>query len=294
MFRFIFRPVSRIAQRHIGLLAALLVFPCGMYVHAQAPIVDEPGYTPTLTFDVATIRPAQPPDANFHVTVSSPPHSSRFEVTNLPIKALLQIAYGFDAPVVGAPDWVANTFYTIQARSDEAADARLAQLTVNEVRLEKRNALRVLLAERFGLKTHLETRNTSIYNLVVDKGGVKMQVVPTPPPPADGAAPPPPPPTDVQAHGSQHGLEFDATNASMRAVAGVLSSMVEAPVVDKTGLTGFYNYTLQFGRDWSERDPESWPSIFTAVQEQLGLKLEAVHESVPNLVVDRITKPTEN
>jgi len=285
----------RIAQRHIGFCAALLVFQCGLYLHAQAPIVEEPNYTPTLTFDVATIRPAPPPNATFHVSVSSPPHSSRFEATNLPIKALLQIAYGFDAPVVGAPDWVANTFYTIQARSDEAADARLARLTNNEVRLEKRNAIRLLLAERFGLKTHLETRNTSIYNLVVANGGVKMQAVP--PPPADGDAPPPPPPpppSDVQAHGSQHGLEFDGSNASMRAIAGALSSMVEAPVVDQTGLTGAYNYTLQFGRDWSEHDPDSWPSIFTAVQEQLGLKLEAVHESVPNLVVDHITKPTEN
>jgi uncharacterized protein (TIGR03435 family) len=283
-----------IAQRHIGFCAALLVFQCGLYLHAQTPIVEEPNYTPTLTFDVATIRLAPPPDANFHVTVSSPPHSSRFEATNLPIKALLQIAYGFDAPVVGAPDWVANTFYTIQARSDEAADARLARLTNNEVRLEKRNAIRVLLAERLGLKTHLETRNTSIYNLVVDKGGVKLQVVPPLPPPADGETPPPPPPADVQAHGSQHGLEFVGSNAPMRAITGVLSSMVEAPVVDKTGLTGIYNYTLQIGRDWSERDPESWPSIFTAVQEQLGLKLEAEHESVPNLVVDHITKPTEN
>ena len=70
--------------------------------------------------------------------------------------------------------------------------------------------------------------------------------------------------------------------------------MVEAPVVDHTGLTGTYNYTLQFGREWSARDQDSWPSIFTAVQEQLGLKLEAEHESVPNLVVDHITKPTEN
>ncbi len=288
-----FFPMIRVAGRHTGLFAAaLLVFQCGLYLRAQAPIVEEPGYTPTLTFDVATIRPAPPPDATFHVSVSSPPHSSRFEATNLPIKALLQIAYGFDAPVVGAPDWVANTFYTIQARSDEAADARLARLTDNEVRLEKRNAIRVLLAERFGLKTHLETRNTSIYNLVVDKGGVKMQLVP--PPPDNGEAPPPPHPSDVQAHGSQHGLEFVGSNASMRAICGALSAMVEAPVVDKTGLNGTYNYTLQFGRDWSDHDPDSWPSIFTAVQEQLGLKLEAAHESVPNLVVDHITKPTEN
>jgi uncharacterized protein (TIGR03435 family) len=285
----------RISQRNIGLFAAaLLVLQCGLYLHAQAPILEEPNYTPTLTFDVATIRPAPPPDATFHVSVSSPPHSSRFEATNLPIKALIQIAYGFDAPVVGAPDWVANTFYTIQARSDEAADARLAQLTPNEVRLEKRNAIRVLLAERFGLKTHLETRNSSIFNLVVDKGGVKMQLVPAPPPPADGEAPRPTPPADVQAHGSQHGLEFIGSNASMRAISGALSAMVEAPVVDKTGLTGIYNYTLQFGRDWSANDPDSWPSIFTAVQEQLGLKLDAAHESVPNLVIDHITKPTEN
>ena len=278
----------------IGVLAALLVCGSGVCVHAQAPIVEEPGYTPTLTFDVATIRLAPPPDANFHVSVSSLPHSSRFEATNLPIKALLQIAYGFDAPIAGAPDWAANTFYVIQARSDDAADARLAKLTDNEVRLEKRNAIRVLLTERLGLKTHLETRNTAIYNLVVDKGGVKMKAVPVAPPPANGEAPPPPPPADVQAHGSRHGLEFVGSNAPLRAITGALSSMVEAPVMDKTGLTGTYNYTLQFGREWSANDPDGWPSIFTAVQEQLGLKLEAVHESVPNLVIDHITKPTEN
>jgi uncharacterized protein (TIGR03435 family) len=281
----------RIVSRQITLLASLFVFVAGLCLHAQTPIVEEPGYTPKLTFDVATIRLSPPPDAHFHVSVSSPPHSSRFEATNLPVKALLQIAYGFDTPIVGAPDWVANTFYDIRARSDEAADAWLAKLTDNEVRLEKRNAIRVLLADRLGLKTHLETRNSSIYNLVVAKGGVKMQTVP--PPPA-GEAPATPPPTDTQAHASRHGLEFDGSNASMRAICGALGSMVEAPVVDKTGLIGPYNYTLQFGRDWSAHDPDSWPSIFTAVQEQLGLKLEAVHESVPNLVVDHITKPTEN
>lgn len=283
-----------ILQRPLGLLAALLVVLSAPYLLAQAPILEEPNYTPTLTFDVATIRLSPPPDANFHVSVSSPPRSSRFETTNLPVKALLQIAYGFDAPVADAPDWAANTFYNIQARSDEAADAKLAKLTDNQVRLEKRNAIRVMLAERLGLKTHLETRNTAIYHLVLAKGGVKMQTAPAPPSPANGEAPPSRPPVSIQAHGSRHGLEFVASNSPMQALMGSLSSMVEAPVMDKTGLTGTYNYTLQFGREWSARDPESWPSIFTAVQEQLGLKLEAVHESVPNLVVDHIAKPTEN
>jgi hypothetical protein len=67
-----------------------LVFLSGVCLHAQAPIVEEPNYTPTLTFDVASIRLAPPPDANFHVSVSSPPHSSRFEATNLQAQALGQ------------------------------------------------------------------------------------------------------------------------------------------------------------------------------------------------------------
>jgi uncharacterized protein (TIGR03435 family) len=284
----------RIAQRHIFLIAALVIFASGAGLHAQStPIIEEPNYKPTLTFDIVSIRQAPPPDANFHVSVSSPPHSSRFEATNLPLKALIQIAYGFEAPVVGAPEWTSSTFYNIQCRSDEAADAKLAKITDNEVRLEKRHAIRLMLEDRLGLKTHLETRNSAIYNLVVTKGGVKMQPTPAPPPPADGEAPPPPT-ANVQARGSQHGLEFVGTNTNMRALIGTLSSMVEAPVVDKTGLTDAYSFTLQFGRDWSANDPDSWPSIFTAVQEQLGLKLEAVHEAVPNLVIDHITKPTEN
>jgi uncharacterized protein (TIGR03435 family) len=285
----------RIVQRPFALLIALFIAVCSSSLHAQStPIIEEPNYTPTLTFDVATIRQVEPTQGNVRVSVNSPPHSSRFEVSNLPMKALIQIAYGFDMPVTGAPDWTENTFYNIQARSDEAADAKLAKLTVNEVRLEKRNAIRVLLAERLGLKTHIETRESSIYNLVVAKGGVKMSVVPALPPPADGQAPPPPPAAVFDAHGSAQGLEFDVSNAVMRALCGVLSSQVHAPVIDKTGLTDTYNFKLQMAGDWSLNNPESWPSVFTAVQEQLGLKLEAVRESVPNLVIDRLTKPTEN
>ena len=75
---------------------------------------------------------------------------------------------------------------------------------------------------------------------------------------------------------------------------GALSSMVEAPVVDKTGLTGVYNYTLQFGRDWSAHDSESWPSIFTAVQEQIGLKIDSTKALVDVLVIDHAEQPSPN
>jgi uncharacterized protein (TIGR03435 family) len=280
-------------QRYVGLFAMLFVSVSCSSLHAQTPIVEEPGYKPTLTFDIAVIRQSPPPDANFRVSVSSPATSSRFEAKNLPMKALLQIAYGFDAPVVGAPEWVNSAFFNILAHSDEAADARLAKLTPNEVRLEKRNAIRVMLTERLGLKTHLETRNSAVYHLVLNKGGLKMQVAPAPPAPENGEKPVVPV-GDTAAHGSQHGLEFVGSRVPMAAISGALSAMVEEPVLDKTGLIGAYNYTLQFGREWSANDPESWPSILTAVQEQLGLKLESVHEAVPNLVIDQITKPSEN
>jgi uncharacterized protein (TIGR03435 family) len=280
-------------RQYAGLFAVLLVLVSSTSLLAQTPIVEEPGYKPTLIFDIAVIRQSPPPDANFRVSVSSTATSSRFEANNLPMKALLQIAYGFDAPVVGAPEWVNTTFFDILAHSDEAADARLAKLTPNEVRLEKRNAIRVMLTERLGLKTHLETRNSAVYHLVLNKGALKMQVAPAPPAPENGEKPAAPV-GDTAAHGSQHGLEFVGSRVPMAAICGALSAMVEEPVLDKTGLTAAYNYTLQFGREWSANDPESWPSIFTAVQEQMGLKLESVHESVPNLVIDHIAKPSEN
>jgi uncharacterized protein (TIGR03435 family) len=282
------RPALRFAQRTLALFACFLA----VSAVAQTVITEEPDYKPTLTFDVATIRISPPPGPNFRVSVTSPQDSSRFDADNLPVRTLLQIAYGYDVPFVNEPDWLRNTFYDIHARSDEAADARLAKLPVNEVRLEKRHAIRLLIADRMNLKFHMETRSSNIFHLVVGKGGVKM--TPTPQPPLAEGEKRIAPMSDTQTHPSRHGLEFVATNASMQAVTSVLSTMMEAPVLDKTSLTGLYSYTLQIARPWSATDPDTFPDILTAVQEQLGLKLESVKESVPNMVFDAITKPTEN
>ncbi|MES2393436.1 MAG: TIGR03435 family protein [Acidobacteriota bacterium] len=288
----------RIAMRSVGVLgvfAAVVALMQGPAAHAQAtPIIEEPGYVPTLVFDVVSLRPADMTSPDVHTSVQSLPHASRFEAKYFPIKALIQIAYGFDTPIADAPDWIGNTLYDIQARSDADTDARLAKLTANEVRLEKRHAVQVMLADRLGLKTHLESRMSSLFLLTVAKGGVKMKELPAAAPPADGSAPPPPPSADTQAHGSAKGLEFVGSNDPMRAICGVLNYEVQAPVIDKTGLMGLYNYTLQVGGPWSMNNPDSYPSVFTAVQEQMGLKLEAVKQNVPNLVIDKITKPTEN
>jgi uncharacterized protein (TIGR03435 family) len=77
-------------------------------------------------------------------------------------------------------------------------------------------------------------------------------------------------------------------------VTALLSSQLEQPVIDRSGLTGYFDFTLQIGREWSASNPEGWPDILTAVQDQLGLKLDRVRATIPVLVIDHIEKPTAN
>ncbi len=250
-------------------------------------------YTPTLTFDVASIRESSGvTGGGLRVGVKSPPNSSSFEVTNFPAKSLIQIAYGFGTPVTltGGSDWINNVYYNVQAKSDAAADEKLAKLPLADERLEKQHAVQVLLAERFHLKYHMEDKESSVFALTPAKGGPKLTPIkldPDAPAPANQGV-------DIQTHGSAQGLEFIARTASPTSLTALLSSQLEAPVLDRTGLTGFFDFTLQIGRDWSANNPQSWPDLLTAVQEQLGLKLERTKAVIPNLIIDHIDKPTPN
>ncbi len=261
---------------------------------AAAPAADaDTDYIPTLSFDVASIRPTDGvQNSGIRVGISSPPHTSKLSATNFTARSLIQIAYGFATPISTGPDWMSDIYYNVEAKSDPSVDAKLAKLTDDQATAEKRHMLQTLLADRFHLKVHLETRESSVYAMTIAKGGSKLQQVktaddPTQPTPSSAGV-------DVQAHGGAQGLEFDVHSASMKAVVGMLSSQVEAPVVDRTGLSGYYDFTLQFGRPWSSSNPDSWPDIFTAVQEQLGLKLDRTKADVPNIIIDHIEKPTEN
>jgi uncharacterized protein (TIGR03435 family) len=256
--------------------------------------VDET-YVPTLTFDVASIRESPPMDGSLRVNVNNPPHASRFEVTNFTAKSLLQMAYGFGVPISGGPDWLTQTYFTVQAKSDHSVDEQLAKLTDDQAKLEKQHMLQVLLADRLHLKVHFETKESSVYALVIAKGGSKLhetKVEPTDPDqpklPVGAQGP------DVKANGGRLGLEFNAQRFSTKALAALLSSQIQSPVVDQTGLTGSYDFVLQMGREWSAGNPDSWPSVFTAVQEQLGLKLESTKAAVPNLIIDHIETPSAN
>jgi uncharacterized protein (TIGR03435 family) len=278
-------------------LASLIPFAPASAQNAAPPATGAataPDYVPTLTFDVASVRESSPPQGNgLRVGVSSPPHSCKFAASNFPAKGLLQAAYGFGTPITGGPDWLNDHFFTVETKCDHSVDEQLAKLTDDQAKLEKQHMLQALLAERFQLKAHTEVKESSVYAITVAKGGHKLHEVKIDP---DDPNHPNPALTgvDVQAHGGAQGLEFVVHSASLRSIAGMVTSQIEAPVVDHTGLPGYYDFTLQFGRPWSANNPDGWPDIFTAIQEQLGLKLESTRAPIDVLVIDHMEMPTAN
>jgi len=277
-----------------SLAASLLVLPrANAQITAPPASALAPDYVPTMTFDVATVRESDVTQRNgVRVNVANPPHSCKFSASNFPAKALLQAAFGFGTPVLGGADWMNDHYFTVEGKCDHSVDEQLAKLTDDQARLEKQHMLQALLADRFHLKAHVENKESSVYAITIAKGGSKLHETkvdddPTHPSLANSGV-------DVQAHGGAQGLEFVAHAASMKAVAAMITSQIETPIVDHSGLSGFYDFTLQFGRPWSANNPDSWPDVFTAVQEQLGLKLESTKAVIPVIVIDHIEMPTAN
>ena len=179
-------------------------------------------------------------------------------------------AYGFrpmqaDQWLKGEPGWAKRERYDVEAKAeDDAASSEDLKLM-----------LRNLLADRFKLALRESTEEVAGYALLVAKGGAKLKT---------GEA------TGRSGIGSNAG-KMMADNVPMERVAIALSTQLRAPVAEMTGLTGRYSFTLSFAKD---DDDLSAPSIFTAVQEQLGLRLESKRVPTRILVIDHLERPSEN
>lgn len=252
----------------IGRLAAWL-FAVGV-ASAQPTTPPSTGAEARLAFEVASIKLHPDP-----ITHSEDPavHGARVVGTASKVLDLIEEAYGLRGDQIsGGPAWVKSDHYDIAAKAEGESPITKDQL---------RQMLRSLLADRFQLKFHRERRETAVYELVLGKGGPKLK------------------PPDATGHGfvqaTDTGLHMEAPNGTMAQLATQLSVTAGRPVVDKTGLTEHYAYTL----DWlpANGDPEpdsNVPSMFTAVQEQLGLKLESGKASIEMFVIDHVEKPSEN
>ena len=266
---------------------------------SQPPSADPIAYAPTLTFDIASIREIQPAGdtPSWAIGLVSPPHSCQFQARAHPVKTLIQLAYGFAAfQIAGAPEWIGTSLYNVEAKCDHSVDEQFARFTDDQAKLEKEHMLQALLAERFHLKAHWETKQASVYALEIanPKSGSKLQPakVETVDPSIPNSAPPETPGPDIQNHMDAHGHVMTVRFLTTKGMAGLFGSMLRATVEDRTNLPGRYDFTLHY--TYQSTDPDSYPTLTTAIQEQLGLKLESTAGRVDVLVIDHIERPTEN
>ncbi|HEY1760047.1 MAG TPA: TIGR03435 family protein [Bryobacteraceae bacterium] len=224
-----------------------------------------------------------------------------FTVERATLRSLVLMAYGIhDFQLSGGPGWINSDRYNIEAKAQPPATFSQEYRTLQNRRLQ------TLLQERFRLALHHETKELPIFELTVAKGGPNLQ--PTSclqRDPGDRTIAPGKAMNDYCGFGGWSKSRYEATTGSMADLAGGLSGLLERIVVDKTGITGTYHIVLTFTPDDStirlpdlpgapEQPPADGANIFTAIQEQLGLKLESAKGPVDVLVIDHAEKPSEN
>ena len=251
-------------------------------------------------FDVVSIKPDK--TGGGMIRVMNRPDG--YSATNISLKMLIQAAYGIREDLIsGTPGWAESTRYDIDAKVDGADVEALKKLSPEQRRL----ILQPLLADRFKLKVHTETKQLPVFELVVAKGGPKLKEATAGDTYANGIKGP-----DGVGRGGMVRMgrgQLTAQGVPMTSVVNILSQQLHRTVIDKTGLAGKYDLELNWtpdegegmgpppggGQPHGDAPPEgSGPSIFTAIQEQLGLKLQSGKGPVDTLVIDHVEMPTEN
>jgi uncharacterized protein (TIGR03435 family) len=247
-----------------------------------SPSGTAPGASPV--FDVAVIR-SNPGDTSGHSHIWSSPADGHFKAQNVTVMGLIQFAYATpETRILGGPGWTRSTKWDTEAKADSTVDEQLRGLNSREARQRKQLMLQALLADRFGLKVHEETRVQPVYVLVVAKGGPRFQ-----PSKRDG--------TSISNGNGR--IAVQGSDHTVALLAEQLAKTLGRVVVDRTGVDGRFDLTLSWGSEDAAPGTAASlaanaPSLFTAIQEQLGLKLESERGPVPILVIDHLEMPSEN
>ncbi len=249
-----------------------------MFLVATGTLAQTTQATPPPAFDVASIHVHTPAPYEGTKIISSPNDGS-FRTVNLPLKAIIEFA--FDIPqsrIVDAPAWTSSQPFDIDAKSGDTLEQRLHDLPSDQAKPLKLAMIQALLADRFGMKTHREQRELPIYVLVVAKSGSKLS-----PSKFDGTL-------------IHHGRDYlNAQGITPPAIAQELARDAGRVVVNKTGISGRFDIDLRWQSDDAPPSEDAnLPSLFTAVQEQLGLQLESAKGLVEVLVIDDVHPPTDN
>jgi uncharacterized protein (TIGR03435 family) len=251
---------------------------------------------PPLSFEVVTVKPSNGGD---HRLIRFVPGGGA-QMTGMTLKSLIAFAYDIqEFQISGGSGWVKSDRFDIVAKSDrgrsESVPDDMAKMTDEQaktVQEQMQQKLQALLADRFQLSIHRETKEQPLYALVIGKSGSKLQ-------------------ESQSKHDARHmmmgGGDFEGQGVPLEMLTAALSRQLGRPVIDHTRLKGHYDFKLEWtpepGQSGGPLPPGvegpppadlNGPSLFTAIQEQLGLRLESQKGPVDVLVVDRVEKPSEN
>jgi uncharacterized protein (TIGR03435 family) len=237
-------------------------------------------------FDVASVKPNHSGDPNRLIR----PSGGGVSVSNMYLQDLMVFAYQVrDFQISGGPGWLSTDHFDIEAKAPGNVNPDQTKLMMQS-----------LLADRFKLALHREIKELPIFDLALAKGGLKVQpmkdgscIARDPKDPARGVAPGKTR-MDYCGYGGLGNGTLELASATMPELATFLSAATRRTVVDKTGIAGQFRFQLTFVPDETAPAGADGPSIFTALQEQLGLKLDPAKGPVEVLVIDHAEKPAEN
>jgi uncharacterized protein (TIGR03435 family) len=225
-------------------------------------------------WEIAVVKPSDPNDTGGQHIRMPGRHVMLLDTT---VEQFLLIGYGVQvSQLAGEPDWAKTERWNVDGVPDVEGEPGFRQL---------QGMIRKILAERFGLELHHEQREMPVYALTVSRGGPKMVANTSDP---DGWF--------DQQNGSANGRHVEALkNASMADLTEILQFHVDRPVVDQTGLKGRFDFKLQWTVDDTQATaPDAPPGLFTAIQDQIGLKLDRVKAPAEVLVIDKVERPGAN
>ncbi len=234
-------------------------------------ILQQSGRASTQTaFDVSLVKPSDPNSTGF----SMRPTPDNFSMSGATLKFLIQYAYDLhDFQVEGGPEWMKSEKFDVKGKMDHPSEGTQDREAGNKL-VQLR--LQTLLTERFNLRVHRSIKELPVYGLVVAKGGPKLEM---------GKA--------NEGYSTASGM-YKCSYSSMSDLAWLLSGPLNRTVVDETNLVGPFAFTLKWTPDEVTTQNATVPGLFTAIQEQLGLKLIPHKGPVPIVIVDRVNRPSSN
>jgi uncharacterized protein (TIGR03435 family) len=259
-----------------------------------------PGGNARPSFEVATVKPARSDESNKASLEAGIQLTTDFFVAkNQTVKELIDFAYDLPSNskgrVLGGPGWMATDRFAVSAKMEQSFITAAEHLSRAERMREARLMLQMLLADRFHLQTSMQKREVPAHALVVDRKGTKLAVAAMQNPSPDESASK----SSLKTIGgvkNGQGLMVgvNATTAHLAEAIMLQPELSGRPVLDQTGLQGRYDFRLSW-TSIAEVAPElPGPSLFTALQEQLGLRLQPIKTPVDAIVIDHIERPTEN